>query len=136
MLLDLMFAYTPGEAYALLASAGPDGREIYALRTLPMDVAYSVSYSFMFSVWLTLLLRDRTRFYRALSMLPFAIFIFDTIENSGIALLLANYPRELYWLALATSVATTVKWLFAWPVILLSIGLSVWRSGQFLLSHR
>jgi len=135
MPLDLMFAYSPEQAYAQLASFGEQGRVNYARTTVAVDLAYPVVYTLLFAVWLCLLLRGRNRYCSYLSMLPFAIFVFDIIENAGILLLLANYPREIYWLALATSVATTIKWLIVAPVVLLTLGLSLWRGIQFLNSR-
>lgn len=134
--LDLMFAYTPTEAYAQLAAFGPTGREDYMFGTTVIDVAYAVTYSFMFSVWLTLLLRGHSRYLCILSMLPFAIFVIDMMENTGIALMLANYPEQIFPLAYATSTATTCKWLIAGPLILFTLGLSLWRIGRFLLFPR
>ena len=132
--LDLRFAYSPTEAYALLAFLGPQGRENYMLGATVVDVAYAVSYTFMFSVWLTLLFRGRSRFSCAWSVAPIVVFVLDMIENTGIATMLAFYPREIYGLAIATSIATTCKWLLAGPLILTTVGMSLWRGGQWLLS--
>ena len=131
MPLDLMFAYTPEQAYAQLTAFGPEGREHYAHSTITVDFAYPIVYTLMFCVWLTLLFRNSERFRCTVIMLPLAIFTLDIMENSGILIMLANYPSEYYWLALATSVATTLKWLCVAPTVLLAIGMSGWRALQY-----
>ena len=132
MPLDLMFAYSPEQAYSQLASFGPEGRANYAASVISVDLAYPVIYTLMLAVWLCLLLRGRNRYCSQLSMLPFGIFIFDLIENVGILLMLANFPTEIVALALLTSAATTIKWLIAVPVVLLVLGLSIKRAVQLL----
>jgi len=135
MPLDLMFAYSPEQAYSQLATFGEQARANYARSTVTVDLTYSMVYTLLFAVWLSLLLRGRSRYCSYLSMLPFVIFIFDIIENTGILLMLANFPHEIYWLALATSIATTIKWLIAVPVVLFTLSLSLWRGLQLLTSR-
>jgi len=133
--LDLRFAYSPTEAYELLAILGPQGRESYMFGTTVVDVAYAICYTLMFAVWLTLLFRGHSRFTCAWAVAPMVVFVIDMVENTGIALMLSNYPSEFHGLALATSITTTCKWLLAGPLILTTLGMSIFRSGQWLFSQ-
>ena len=136
MPLDLMFAYSPEQAYAQLASFGPEGRANYARSTVSVDLAYPVIYTLMLAVWLCLLLRGRNRYCSYISMLPFGAFVFDLIENAGILLMLGAYPTEIHALALVASIATTLKWLFAVPIVLFVLGLTFKRGAQFAFSGK
>jgi len=129
--LDLMFSYSPGQAYDLIESYDPDVRHSYAISAMTLDVAYPLTYSLLFSVWLTLLLKSNSRRACVIRMLPFVILIFDLLENSGIVMMLVSYPQRLDMLATATSLVTSLKWVTAGTVILLTLGLSLYRLLQF-----
>jgi len=123
--LDLMFSYSPGQAYDLIESYGPGVRHSYAISAMTLDVAYPLTYSLLFSVWLTLLLKSDSRRVCVIRMLPFVILVFDQLENSGIVVMLLSFPQRLDVLATATSLATSLKWVFALTVIVLTVGLSL-----------
>jgi len=123
--LDLMFSYSPTQAYDLIESYGPDVRHSYAISAMTLDVAYPLTYSLLFSVWLTLLLKSNGRMACVIRMLPFVILIFDLLENSGVVVMLIRYPQRLDTLATATSLATSLKWVFAVTVIVVTLGLSL-----------
>jgi len=130
--LDLMFSYSPEQAYKLIEAYGPQVRHDYIISALTLDVAYPLTYSFMFAVWLTLLLKTGSRMTCAIRMLPFAVLLLDLLENSGIVVMLINYPQRLDMLATATSIATSLKWIFASVVIILTLGLSLFRFFRYL----
>jgi len=123
--LDLMFSYTPDQAYARIESYGPQLRYSYAISAMTLDVAYPLVYSVMFSVWLTLMLKSGGRLACAIRMLPFVILLLDLMENTGIVIMLQNYPDRLDRLASITSLATSFKWIMAWSVIGLTLILSI-----------
>lgn len=123
--LDLMFSYSPDQAYQKIESYGPQVRHSYAISALTLDVAYPLTYSLMFSVWLSLLLKPAGRVAYGICMLPFAVLLFDLLENSGIVIMLLMFPERLDLLARATSLATSLKWVSAGTVILLTLGLSL-----------
>lgn len=134
--LDLMFHYSPDQAYALIESYGPKVRHSYAISALTLDVIYPLTYSLLFSVWLSMLLKGQGSFKCAVVMLPFVILLFDLLENSGIVIMLLNYPQRLDIIAQLTSMATSIKWIFAVAVILLTLCLSLLRLFQYLLRNK
>jgi len=123
--LDLMFSYSPEQAYAKIESYGPEVRHSYAISAMTLDVAYPLTYSLMFSVWLSLLLKGRIGLACVLCMLPFVVLVFDLLENAGIVIMLLLFPEQLEILAIATSLATSLKWIFAVTVIFLTLALSL-----------
>jgi len=123
--LDLLFSYSPGQAYERIESYGADVRHSYAISAMTLDVAYPLTYSLLFSVWLTLLLKSDSRLACGTRMLPFVILILDLLENSGIVVMLVSYPQRLDTLATATSLATSLKWVFAVTVIVVTVGLNL-----------
>jgi len=133
--LDLMFSYSAEEAYQQIEAYGPTVRHNYAISALTLDVAYPLTYSLMFSVWLTLLIKGKSKLVCTIRMLPFVVLLMDLLENSGIVIMLLNFPTRLDSVATATSVATSLKWVFAGVVILLTLGLSLYRLLQ-LISQR
>jgi len=130
--LDLKFSYSAEEAYQQIESYGPEIRHSYAISASTLDVAYPLTYSLMFSVWLTLLLKSNSKPSCMIRMLPFVVLVFDLLENSGIVVMLLNFPERLDRVATATSMATSFKWVFAGSVILLTLGYSLYRLVQFL----
>ncbi len=132
--LDLMFHYSPDQAYNLIESYGPIIRHSYAINALTLDVIYPLTYSLMLAVWLSMLLKGQSRLNCVILTLPFFILLFDLLENSGIVVMLANYPQRLDSIARLTSMATSIKWSFAAAVILLTLSLSLLRLAQYL--HR
>jgi len=69
-------------------------------------------------------------------MLPFVILVFDLLENFGIVAMLLNYPERLERLATATSLATSLKWIFVGFVIALTLGLSIYRLIQLVTARK
>lgn len=118
--IDLQFAYTPDEAYALIESYGEDVRKRYIIGELTLDVAYPITYTLMLSISLFLIYQRSVK----MGQLPYIIFLSDMLENMGIVTMLANYPSQLTAVAWVTSVFSTVKWLMVGAcMIVLIIGL-------------
>lgn len=134
--LDLMFSYSPDQAYQQIESYGAEVRHSYAITALTLDVAYPLTYSLMFSVWLSLLLKSQSRAACAIRMLPFAVLLFDLLENSGIVMMLLMFPERLDLLAWATSLATSLKWVSAGTVILLTLVLSLAALLRVILNYK
>ncbi|MEQ1510661.1 MAG: hypothetical protein ABL909_09720 [Sphingopyxis sp.] len=112
--LDLMFAYSPAEAFATIGAFSDAGRSAYRLFLLSADVAYPISY-LLFFAWSIALLQRSTRWAAAHWPLvpPLALFGFDMAENAGIVTMLSLYPEQPWTIALITSICTTLKWIFA-----------------------
>lgn len=126
--LDLMFAYSPAQAFATLAAFSDAGRAAYRLFLLTADVAYPITYTLVLAWSITLLARA-TRWANArwLLLAPLFLFGFDMAENTGIVALLSIYPAQPVWLALITSLCTTLKWIFAGLSIVIVLALIVVR---------
>ena len=119
MPLDIMFAYSPAEAYEMIAAYGKEARQDYVKGLLLIDFAYPVIYSLLLGFGIYLLWRSPR-----LSMQPLLIMAADYIENTGILIMLSAWPEQLSGLAIATSIFTTIKWsMVAISVILILSGL-------------
>lgn len=121
-ILDLKLSYTPDIVYSLFSQLEEDGRNVYKSSTLFIDMPYAIFYGFVYSFSLVLLLK-KTSFSdnSFLILVPFGISFFDILENIGILSLLYHYPTRLNHLVVSTSLATSLKWLFAVLSILLLI---------------
>ena len=87
---------------------------------MTLDVIYPVVYTFLMNLSLFVLFPKKEK----LAWLPYLVFTSDLLDNASIITLLYNYPKELYNLAIVTSVFSTVKWILAVLIVLiLSIGL-------------
>jgi len=118
--IDLQFAYSPERAYELINSYSAETRHNYMIGEMTMDVLYPIVYTLFLSITLLLLYPQKEK----LALIPYVIFIADMLENTGIITMLYNYPTELYGVAMATSVFSTIKWsVVGIAFLLLIIGL-------------
>ena len=106
-LLDLKLWYSASEARELISSYGPEGRSAYIKGTLTLDYFYPVIYSLLLAFILY-----RLSAPLIISILPFAILLFDYLENTAILFLLYRYPQEWKFLASTTGWFTLLKWFF------------------------
>ena len=51
--------------------------------------------------------------FRSPALLPVPVLVSDYLENTGIVLILTNYPNELTAVAWLTGFMTTMKWIMA-----------------------
>lgn len=117
--LDLQLSYSAEKAYVLISSYDDALRHTYMIAEMSLDVIYPVVYSLLFSFIIWLLYKNEQ-----LAKVPFLILIADLIENTGIVLLLKNYPKQLPELATITGVFTSLKWgLVMISVLILLVGL-------------
>lgn len=126
--LDLMFAYTPTEAFAHIAALSDEGRQAYRLFLVTADFAYPISYVLLFA-WLIIMLKRNTRWEGSSFPVapPLSVFGFDMLENVSIIGLLTTYPAQPVALALTASIFTTLKWMMAGASILVILLLIVLR---------
>jgi len=113
--IDIHFAYSPEKAYELINSYSDATRKSYMIGSMTLDVIYPVVYVLFLSFSLVVLFRK----YEKLAWLPYFLFVSDLLENTGIITLLYNYPKELYHLAIVTSVFSTVKWILSILIVLI-----------------
>jgi hypothetical protein len=114
--LDTKLYYSNSEAYEILDGFIEEGRNKYRLGLLTIDFIYPVLYSFLLSSTLF-------KIYRRVNIatFPFGIMAMDYFENTGILLLLYNYPEKMILTANITGTFTSLKWLFLGICLILII---------------
>ncbi|MDD3722838.1 MAG: hypothetical protein PHW92_10220 [Lutibacter sp.] len=123
-ILDLKYSYTINEAYELFNKLGENGRNIYRLAEIFIDIPYLLIYSIVYSLMIIALLKSNklTNLY-FLTFAPILIGFFDILENLGIVVMLTKYPIKLNHVCNLTAIFTSLKWNFAvatFLIILLS----------------
>ena len=112
-IIDMMFAYTPAQVYELVPAYGEQGRQLYAVTELTVDLAYPILYNLLLSVLMAIIFRGAFSSgsqWHKLPLLPLASWLADYLENVGITIMLVSYPQELDALAWVTSLFSTAKW--------------------------
>jgi hypothetical protein len=112
-LLDLHPGFTPDDAWQLLDRLGPEGRAVYQMAELTLDMIYPVIYSLLLAALLVFFFNKvlpPNCPCRRWTLLPFAGAVFDVFENSGIALMIQRFPERSDALASITSVFGLLKW--------------------------
>lgn len=129
--LDLTPMYSPGDASALLSALGPEGRRLYLVTELTVDLVYPVVYGALFYLliqWLFARSAPPPRWLAHAPAIPIAAAALDLLENVCIVALLAVFPARTPALAVAASVTTTVKLaLFALTLLLPLLLALRWR---------
>jgi hypothetical protein len=122
MPLDLMFLYTPDQAFAMIEKYGATGRDLYMKIELTADIIYPFIYTLFYGLLLSWLFQ---RGFKADSpmqkynVMPVGAWFFDLLENIGIVSMLSMYPAQpaaLAWLAM-------IFGSFKWLSFLVTIGL-------------
>lgn len=120
MPLDLMFFYTPAEAFAMIEKYGPDGRDIYFKIELTADILYPIVYTLFYAFLLSWLFqrgfKPESRMQKY-NVMPVGAFLFDLLENAGIVTMLSMYPAQPAAMAWLTMLFGSLKWLFAFASI-------------------
>ena len=114
---------------------GEQGRIVYRIFALTADIAYPIIYSIFLGLTITFLFRrifPLESAWQKLNLLPFAAFLFDVLENLGIATLLSTYPQRIIWLAVFTIIVNFIKWICAGgSTLLVLVGLIGWLVVSF-----
>lgn len=125
--IDLRFTYTPAEVFAMVAAYGEAGRAFYRMIELTADIAYPITYTLFFGTILTAALRrafPATSWVQQIPLIGWLTLLVDFAENSGIVVMLTQFPAQNETIALVTSMFTTTKWvLFGTTVVSLLISL-------------
>ena len=118
--LDLMFFYTPEQAFAMIEKYGDAGRSLYTKIELTADIIYPVIYTLFYGLLLSWLFQ---RGYKPgskmqkLNAMPVGAWFFDLLENVGVVSMLAMFPSQPSALAWLTMFFGLLKWLFAFASI-------------------
>ena len=125
--LDLMFFYTPEQAYAMIDKYGEAGRSIYWKIELTADIIYPIAYTLFFGLLMSWLFQRGFKSNHPIqgwNVIPVGGWLFDMLENVGIVSMLAIYPAKPAFLAWLTMIFGSLKWAFAAvSIVLILIGL-------------
>lgn len=120
--LDLMFFFTPEQAFAMIEKYGEDGRTLYTRIELTADIIYPIIYTLFFGLLISWLFQRGFKpesKMQTWNAMPVGAWLFDMLENIGIVTMLGMYPAKPAAIAWITMIFGSVKWAFAF----LSIGL-------------
>jgi len=122
--LDLMFFYTPAEAFAMLEKYGPAGRVLYMKIELTADILYPIVYTLFYGLLISWLFQRAFKpdsKMQTWNVAPVGAWFFDLLENLSIVAMLARYPSQPVFLAWLAVLLGLLKWALAF----LSIGLII-----------
>jgi hypothetical protein len=127
MPLDLMFFFTPEQAFEMMDRYGEAGRSVYLRIELAADIIYPVIYTLFYGLLLSWLFQRAFRpgsKMQKLNVMPVGAWFFDLLENAGIVSMLMMYPAKPEILAWITMIFGSLKWVFSVvTVVLVLIGL-------------
>ena len=125
--LDLMFFYSPDQAFAMIEKYGEAGRAIYWKIELTADIIYPLIYTLFYGLLLSWLFQRAFRPDSSMqkwNVMPVGAWFFDLLENVGIVTMLAMHPGRSAILAWITMIFGCLKWgFFVVTVVLVLIGL-------------
>jgi hypothetical protein len=110
--LDVRIPYTPAQVRALATDLGLEGRRLYALTELTLDLAFPPLYA----SWLSLTLAWAWRKIRPewagphWNLLPYAGMLGDLAENAGAVTLMLLLPQAPGWVVWPANLASLLKW--------------------------
>lgn len=117
--LDVQGWYTPEKAHELLREMGPDGRHLYAVTELTLDLVFPAVYSGLFAGLIGNLFPPRAA--RRLALVPVVGALADWSENGLAAYLAWTFdPLRVDPVARVAAVATLVK-----TVLFVASGLAI-----------
>jgi len=138
VLLDLQFGFTPEFAHAVLAGYGEYGRHGIMVFTGIVDNIYPLLYGSLLALFISRFKRKadaRNNSCQIINLLPFVAVLFDFMENTGILIMIQNYPDQIIPVAWATSFAGMFKWIFLGSSVLILLIFLIktlihWQEGR------
>jgi hypothetical protein len=112
-MLDLMFGFSPEQAYTIISDYGAAGRSGAIKTTAVADSIYPFVYAGLLALAISWFLNGiplKSQKWQYLNLLPFAALVFDFIENAGIIIMLGSFPRQMDVVARIASAAGMLKW--------------------------
>jgi hypothetical protein len=122
MPLDLMFFYTPDQAFQMMDKYAEAGRSVYLKIELTADIIYPIIYTLFFGLLLSWLFQRAFKPDSPMqkwNVMPVGAWVFDMLENTGIVSMLIMYPSKPEVMAWLTMLFGSLKWAF----FLLTMGL-------------
>jgi hypothetical protein len=113
---DLRFFTPPAKTFEMIAAYGEYNRTFYRNFELTIDILYPIVYTLFLSLLITWLFKkgfSPDGKIQKLNVMPFGIWLFDLLENLGIATMLSVYPAMPAIVAWLTTIFTMLKWSFA-----------------------
>lgn len=127
MPLDLMFFYTPQQAFEMMDRYGEAGRSIYLKIELTADIIYPIIYTLFYGLLLSWLFQRAFKpdyKMQTWNVMPVGAWLFDMLENTGILSMLMTYPSKPEIVAWLTMLFGSLKWgFFAITIGLVLVGL-------------
>lgn len=120
--LDLMFFYTPDQAFEMIEKYGEAGRAVYLRIELTADIIYPIIYTLFYGLLLSWMFQRAFKpdsKWQKWNVTPVGAFFFDLLENVGIVSMLSMYPSIPAFIAWLTMLFGSLKWGF----FLVTIGL-------------
>jgi len=121
-ILDIHFGFTAETVQHTLSQMQEQGRHIYYLSTIIIDMPYTLIYGFVLSILMAYLLKKRKnhkpQIAQTLVFMPFFISFFDIIENVGIIYFINSFPQINPHTVQLISISNQLKWIF---VIIISV---------------
>ncbi len=128
--LDLMFGFTPDEAYDKLNAYGEEGRKYYFFAEAVIDIIYPVIYTITNILLLSYVFKRgfaARSFMQQLNIFPILATIGDFAENAGIITMLNAFPERADRAAVYASNAGMFKWVaFGISIALFLVGIIAW----------
>lgn len=125
--LDLMFFYTPEQAFEMMDRYGAAGRSVYFRIELTADIIYPIIYTLFYGLLLSWLFQRAFKpdsNMQKWNVMPVGAWFFDLLENAGIVTMLAMYPSKSEILAWIAMFFGSLKWgFFVVTVVLVLTGL-------------
>jgi hypothetical protein len=115
MPLDLLFFYTPVQAFQMIDKYGEAGRSIYLKIELTADIVYPMIYASFFGVLISWLFQRAFKPESSMqkwNVMPIGAWFFDLLENTGIVSMLLMYPSKPEVMAWLTMLFGLLKWAF------------------------
>jgi len=116
VLLDMMpSGYSSKYILTLFSTLGKEGREVYLLNQIPIDMIYPVLFGISYCLLLAFVLNKLNKLHTILfyaCFFPIIAGIADYLENFGIIAMLTNYPNISGSIAIMTNSFTVLKSVF------------------------
>ena len=115
-IIDATFGFNPQKTLNLVANYGDSARAYYEQVELSVDVVYPIVYAFLFGFILSLLYKNSPLNW--INVLPFVSLLLDYAENIHIVILLHNFPKQSYTIAVLCEIFKLLKWISLGIVVL------------------
>jgi hypothetical protein len=114
-ILDLMFGFTPEQAYNILGGYGDKGREGVILINSIVDFFYPMVFGTLLITGISLAMPKSNTLppkWIFINLLPLIAVLSDYVENIGILNITHSFPERQDALAWLASIAGITKWIF------------------------